>query len=194
MGSLVTLQQLFRRPPRGARGPQRRSVFLVPHPGLAQRSRVGPSKTRAAPASPTLEGKCSLGRGPTRAPSPRRPLRHLQRGRETRTRSPPHTGRPLCTHGGPQLHPRLRLQARGGDASLLSRQSARLGPPLPTGPQRRLSRVLGWSSAQHPRSKEGRPRLARFSGVLPSAPPERDIQTCAMFRTMATPPHSSKSS
>ncbi|KAJ1208711.1 hypothetical protein NDU88_004094 [Pleurodeles waltl] len=110
-----------------------------------------------------------MGRGPTRAPSPRQPLRHLQRSRETRTRSPPHTGRLLLTRGGPQLHSRLWLQARGGAASLLPRQS---GPPLPSGPQRRLGCVVGRSSAQHPHSKEGRPGLARFSGFLLSALPE----------------------
>ncbi|KAJ1215642.1 hypothetical protein NDU88_003250 [Pleurodeles waltl] len=168
MGSLAPLQQLFRQPPRGARGPCRRLVSQVPRPGLAQRSRVGPSKTRAVPASPTSKGKCLLGRGPTRAPSPRRPLQRLQRGSENRTRSPPHTGRPHRTRGGPLLHPRPRLQARGGAASLLSRQSARLGPQLHTGPRRRIGRVVGWSTARRPRSKEGQPGLARFSGVLSS--------------------------
>ncbi|KAJ1153179.1 hypothetical protein NDU88_005941 [Pleurodeles waltl] len=86
-------------------------------------------------------------------------------------------GRPDAVPGayGPSAPHSRRPVASPEAASHLSRQSARLGPQLPTGPRRRLGHVVGWSTARRLRSREGRPRLACFSGVLPSAPPERVI-------------------
>ncbi|KAJ1163581.1 hypothetical protein NDU88_004038 [Pleurodeles waltl] len=148
MGSHASPQQLLRRPPGEARGPCRQLDSPVPRPGPAQCTQVGPRETRAVPASPTPRGKCPLGRGPTRAPSPRQVLR----GPSIRQGDPG----AVAAARGP-----LTLLSQRPTASLeVTAPNERRGrkPPLASdGPAR--------SPARHGSAVEARPRrrLARYS-------------------------------
>ncbi|KAJ1123839.1 hypothetical protein NDU88_002306 [Pleurodeles waltl] len=175
-----------RRLPRQARRPLHRLGTLALRRGSA---RVGPRGIGAGLSPQVSRRKVSAGARTLRALSPRQLFRSPRPSREARAWLPPFSGRPLCSRRGLRHHSRPWLQVGGGAAGLHSRQAARSGLRLAPGPRPEPSRAARQSAARSPCSEEGRPGLARLPGVFRPAPPELENQACAMFRTMATPPH-----
>ncbi|KAJ1193052.1 hypothetical protein NDU88_002358 [Pleurodeles waltl] len=136
MGSLAHLQQLFRRSPRGARGPRRRLVSSPRCPARAWRSTRGSAPAKPGPCPPHRLRRESVcwGEDPPGTPAlAGRSGAFNAAGRPRR--SPCRTRAVRITLAAARCFTRGRGSKRGGGASLLSRQSARLGPQLATAPR-----------------------------------------------------------
>ncbi|KAJ1185580.1 hypothetical protein NDU88_002372 [Pleurodeles waltl] len=154
---------------RGAAGPIRFSS-APPGPVISHSNRAW--ETRAVSASLTPIGLCPLGRGPSRAPSPRQ----VPRGSTPRLTGP---GAAAVARGPPTLFPERPATSRKAAASRKRRGHkpplAPGGPPpslAHLGPRQRLGRASNPSAIQRSCSDEEWPGLARSTGFLPPAPPE----------------------
>ncbi|KAJ1084909.1 hypothetical protein NDU88_005049 [Pleurodeles waltl] len=161
-------------------------ISSVPRPGQVPHSGAGPS---------TIQGRArlsgftvSLPHGAEPPQGPQAPPRHLRRSRETRARSP--------TAPGPSA---LLLQrpSASHEAVASGKGRGRLPPPPSIKPGsllRALQVCSGGPAASragpqysaHTQASAGPDWLA-LRRFIPSAPPERWNQTCAITGTLATP-------
>ncbi|KAJ1176954.1 hypothetical protein NDU88_002221 [Pleurodeles waltl] len=164
------------RPPPSRLGPQ-------PHPGPRPRSRAGSRILLGPPAS-----RSAASLYPDWAQPLSGPFRHFRSrwggarpGSSTAPLPPP--SRRVGSRPDARPRPRPRAQASGSRAHQRADFAPRHSPGSPRGPT--LARPL--PPAQPLRSDLDRPGEGALSGVFSLAPPEREIQACAISGSLATP-------